>query len=299
MGTIASGKKLQLYSGKPPVTYAGAHTVIFAPDSAENVLPKPNGHGHATAAIDAKGKLTLVGALADGTKITASLLPDANAGYRLYLMPYTGRLNSYCAAWIEPQEHLDPGLTGRGLITLADNLFLYWAKAAPVPSTKDANYRDGIPESACAITMDPWLPPTTKAPVFTLLVPLGLNNTGDIEPVFESAVSALTPSIPTLLRMDGKGLVTVNLPAVSPANPSGYKVTVTAATGAFSGSFNLSDGGTKRLVNFSGVLRQTPLSETSGAIIGAGFGIVPQLTSQSAGTTSTSISFERPSAIPE
>jgi hypothetical protein len=142
--------------------------------------------------------------------------------------------------------------------------------------------------------MDPWLPPTTKAPIFTLPQRLVLNGTGDIEPVFESAVSALTPSIPTLLRMDGKGLVSVNLPAVTPANPSGYKVTVTAATGAFAGSFNLLDGSTKRLVNFSGVLRQTPLSETSGAVIGAGFGIVPQLAGQSAGTTSTSISFERP-----
>lgn len=294
LGTIASGRKLQLYSGTPPVTYAGAYTLIFAPDTTVTALPKPTGSGFATAAIDTKGKMTVTGALPDGTKFTTSLLPDADAGYRLYLTPYTGRLNSYCAGWFEPDEHPDPALAGRGIITPGDNLFLYWAKAAPVPATKDTNYRGGIPESKCAITMDPWLPPTTKAPIFTVAQRLVLNGTGDIEPVFETAVSSLTPNIPTLLRMDSKGLVSVNLPAVTPANPSGYKVTVTAATGAFTGSFNLTDGSTKRLVNFSGVMRQTPLSETSGAVIGAGFGIVPQLTGQSAGTTGTSISFERP-----
>jgi uncharacterized delta-60 repeat protein len=294
LGTIASGRKLQLYNGTPPVTYAGAYTLIFAPDTTANVLPKPTGSGFATAAIDAKGKMTFVGALPDGTKITTSLLPDAEAGYRLYLTPYTGRLNSYCAGWFEPDEHPDLALAGRGIITPGDNLFLYWAKAAPVPATKDTNYRGGIPESKCAITMDPWLPPTTKAPIFTVPQRLVLNTTGDIEPLFETAVSSLTPNIPTLLRMDSKGAVSVNLPAVTPANPSGYKITVTPATGAFTGSFNLTDGSTKRLVNFSGVMRQTPLSETTGAVIGAGFGIVPQLTGQSAGTTGTSISFERP-----
>lgn len=294
LGTIASGRKLQLYNGTPPVTYAGAYTLIFAPDTTANVLPKPTGSGFATAAIDAKGKMTFVGALPDGTKITTSLLPDAEAGYRLYLTPYTGRLNSYCAGWFEPDEHPDLALAGRGIITPGDNLFLYWAKAAPVPATKDTNYRGGIPESKCAITMDPWLPPTTKAPIFTVPQRLVLNTTGDIEPLFETAVSSLTPNIPTLLRMDSKGAVSVNLPAVTPANPSGYKFTVTPATGAFTGSFNLTDGSTKRLVNFSGVMRQTPLSETTGAVIGAGFGIVPQLTGQSAGTTGTSISFERP-----
>ena len=291
LGTTASGRKLQLYSGKPPVTYAGAYTLIFAPDTTVTTLPKPTGSGFATAAIDTKGKMTVTGALADGTKITASLLPDAEAGYRLYLMPYTGRVNSYCVAWIEPDEHPDAALVGRGIITLGDNLSLSWAKAA---NAKDTNYRGGIPESQCAMTMDPWLPPTTKAPIFTVPQRLVLNTTGDIEPVFESTVSSLTPNIPTLLRMDSKGLVTVNQPAVTPANPSGYKVTVTAATGAFTGSFNVTDGSTKRLVNFSGVMRQTPLSETSGAVIGAGFGIVPQLTGSTAGTTGTSVSFERP-----
>ncbi|MCX6858263.1 MAG: hypothetical protein NTV80_25565 [Verrucomicrobia bacterium] len=59
-------------------------------------------------------------------------------------------------------------------------------------------------------------------------------------------------------------------------------------------ALHVSDGSTKRLVNFSGVMRQPPTAETAPVVIGAGFGIVPQLTGQTAGTTGTSVSFQRP-----
>lgn len=291
LGVIASGKKLQLYSGKPPVAFAGTHTMVFASDASVTTLPKPTGSGFATAAIDAKGKMSLVGFLADGTKLTASLLPDAEANYRLYALPYKGRLDSYCAAWFEPQAH--PDLPGRGLIILEDNLSLYWAKAA---KSTDTNYRGGIPESACRITMDPWLPPVTKPSVITLAQRLSLNATGDIEPLFEESVSSLTPNIPTMLRMDNKGAVTVNQPVTSPANQSGYKISIIPGTGAYTGSFNLTDGTTKRLVKFSGVMRLPP-SNDAAQIIGVGFAIVPQLTGQSDGTTSTRVEFQRPRSL--
>lgn len=289
-GTIASGKKLQLYSGKPPVDYAGAHTVIFAPDSTPNVLPKPNGYGHATAAIDAKGKLTLVGMLADGTKITAALLPDGDAGYRLYLLPYKGRLDSYCASWIEPGEH--PDLPGRGIITADDMLSLYWAKAAGI---KDANYRGGIPESTCRMLLDPWLPPVTKTPITTLPQRLELNGTGDIEVFHEGSPGGLTfpgAGLPALVQMNPAGKVIV--PVATPPNPTKWQLLVTPATGAFTGSHNALDGTKSVTVKYTGVMRQPPSTEAAPELIGAGFGIVPQLTGQTAGTTSTSIEFERP-----
>lgn len=287
IGTSESGLRIQIYSGKPPVTYAGAHTLVFAPDATVTIPSKPAGSGFATASISTKGKMSFVGVLADGTKVTASLLPDAYAGYRLYALPYKGRLNSYCAAWLELEEHSN--LPGRGIITLGDELSLYWAKAAKIT---DTNYRDGIPESACAITLDPWLPPVTKPTVITLLQRLALNSRGEIEPLFDGGVSSLTPGIPTLLRMDNKGAVTVNQPVTTPLNQSGYKVTMVAKTGVFTGSFNLLDGTTKRLVKFSGVMRQPPSRERDPPI-GAGFSIVPQLTGQTAGTTSTAVQFVR------
>lgn len=291
LGSIASGKKLQLYSGKPPVSHAGAYTLVFAPDTTPNVLPKPTGSGFATAAIDSKGKMTFIGALADGTKITASLLPDADAGYRLYLTPYTGRLNSYCAAWFEPEEH--PDLPGRGIITPAENLSLYWAKAQLLPSSKDTNYRDGIPESKCAITMDPWLPPATKAPVITLPERLLLNVTGDMDVFYGGLPGTLgITGLPDLVNMNAAGKVVV--PSASPPNPTKWQVLIMPATGAFSGSHTVLDGTKSVTVKYMGVMRQPPSAETAPRFIGAGFGILPQLTGESAGTTSTSIEFEGP-----
>jgi uncharacterized delta-60 repeat protein len=291
IGRIASGKKLQLNTGKPPVSYAGAYTLTFAPDVTASTIVRPSGFSHATAAIDATGKMTFNGVLADGTKITSSLLPDSNAGYRLYLTPYIGRLDSYCSAWIEPVEH--PDLPGRASIT-AGALKLSWAKA---PKTTDANYKTGIPESQCTITMDPWLPPVAaKVPnsAITVAQRLGLNTTGDLKPVFETSVSSLTPGIPTLLKVDSKGLVTVALPATTPANQSGYTLTINPATGGISGSFNLMDGAIKRPVKFTGVMRKPFATETTNTVIGFGHAILPQLTGSSAGTTSAGISFEQP-----
>lgn len=296
LGQIASGKKLVLHSGKPPVSYAGAYTLLFAPDLTAHALPKPVGHGFATAAIDAKGKMTFAGSLPDGTKITTSLLPDADAGYRLYLMPYAGRVDSYCAAWFEPDEH--PDLPGRGIITAANNLSLYWAKAASVPATKDANYRGGIPESICPILMDPWQPPTTKAPIVTLPQRLVLDGNGGMDASYTGLPGSLgLTGLPLTVFMDAAGKVSV--PVTTPPNPRGWKITVTPATGAFSGSHTALDGTKSVTVNFSGVLRQPAASEAPGALIGGGFGIVPQLTGQTAGTLGSGILFEQVVATPD
>ncbi len=294
-GMANDGKKLVFPTGTPPVTYAGAYTVIFSPDSTVNALPRPLGYSHATAAIDAKGKLTLAGTLADGTKITASLYPDANAGYRLYLQPYTGRLDSYCAAWFEPQEH--PDFPGRGIIRASDMQGLFWAKAA---KTADVNYRGGIPESVCSILLDPWLPPLaakTPNPAITLPQRLFLNGTGDVDVLYNGLPGSLNlTGLPLLVRMDATGKV--NVLVTNPVNPRAWKVTVTPATGAFTGSHTALDGTKSITVNFTGVMRQPPSTETSPELIGAGFSVVPQLTGQTDGTTSSAISFERPALPP-
>jgi hypothetical protein len=287
-GRTTEGKKLVFPTGKPPVTYAGVHTVIFGPDSTENALPRPQGYGSATATIDAKGKLTLVGTLADGTKISASLNPDANAGYRLYLQPYKGRLDSYCAAWLKLQNH--PDLAGRGIIRASDMQALYWAKAA---GAKDINYQAGIPESACSIVLDPWLPPVTKPAAVTLPQRLVLNGTGDMNVLYHGLPGSLNlTGLPALVSMSTAGKVT--LPATNPANPLAWKVTVTPATGAFAGSHTVLDGTKSVAVPFTGVMRQPPSTEVSPTLIGAGFSTVPQLTGQTSGTTSSAISFQRP-----
>ncbi|MEQ1749642.1 MAG: immunoglobulin domain-containing protein, partial [Prosthecobacter sp.] len=109
LGGTTEGKKLLLLSGTPPVEYAGAHTVIMGVPVplAASALPLPAGSGYATAVIDTKGKMTFAGALPDGTKFTTSMLPDNEAGYRLYLQPYAARLDSYFGGWLPLSEHPD------------------------------------------------------------------------------------------------------------------------------------------------------------------------------------------------
>lgn len=292
-GDTSIGEKLRLASGKPAETYAGAHTLIIDPPEhlTASVLPLPGGSGYATAVIDSKGKLTLAGALADGTKITASLLPDANRGYRLYLLPYSGRTDSYFAAWLDLVDH--PDLTGRGCIP-ANTQIAYWAKSAPVPASKDANYRDGFPEASASLILDPWLPPVaakTPNPAITLLQRLGLGLSGDMTPLFDATASGLTSDLPTQLSLAATGKVGVVLPE---GNARGFKMTVAPATGVYSGSFTVPNGSKSATVNFNGILRQPASGETDPAFLGGGFGLIPQLTGQSAGSTSTDVSMDRP-----
>jgi len=167
-----------------------------------------------------------------------------------------------------------------------------------VPATKDANYRGGIPESICPILMDPWQPPTTKAPIVTLPQRLVLDGTGGMDATYTGLPGSLgLTGLPLTVFMDAAGKVSV--PVTTPPNPRGWKITVTPATGAFSGSHTALDGTKSVTVNFSGVLRQPAASEAPGALIGGGFGIVPQLTGQTAGTLGSGILFEQVVATPE
>lgn len=285
-------KKLPLYSGKPPVAYAGAHTVIFAPPQhlTTIALPLPLGHGFATAIIDAKGVMNLVGTLADGMKITASLLPDAEAGYRFYRQHLTDRANT-TAAWFELKAH--PDLAGRGYISEADLQNLFWLKAG---KSTDANYRGGIPQVTCSIIFDPWLPPqVAKSGVsaITLRQRIGLNAlTGAMGLSYIGLPgTVIMTGLPSDVSIDASGKIIV--PVTLPPNPRAWKMSVTPTTGLFTGSFNVLDGTKPLTVNFSGVMRQPPDKENSASIRGAGHGLVPQVSGQSAGSTSMDMLFDR------
>lgn len=292
-GSTSTGKKLLLLSGTPAVAYAGAHTSIMGTPVPLNtsVLPLPSGFGYATAFIDTKGKMTYAGALPDGTKFTAGLLPDKDIGYRLYLQPYAARLDSYFGGWLPLTAH--PNLTGRGYIASAAMVHLFWARQA---KTTDTNYRGGIPESAMATILDPWQPPLaakTPDPAITLVQRLGLNATGDMNVTHDGLGSVTTTGMPTLVNMNSAGLLTV--PGTPPTNnPRAWKITITAATGMFTGSYSVQDGAIPRLVNVTGIMRQPAAGEIDPAVLGAGQGLLPQLTGATAGTTSPGISFTRP-----
>lgn len=281
-------RQLQLLSGKPPVSYAGAHTVVLAPPeyitSGTNALP--GGWGYATAAIDAKGKLTLAGMLADGTKITASLLPDADAGYRVFVLPYAGRLDSHLAVDLQLEDH--PDLTGRKY-TPESTVSYEWSKA---PKTGEANYRDGFLNTEGDLQLDPWLPPVAKPTAITLAQRLKLGQTGLMVVSYHDLPEALDTELAETANMDATGKVSTPAP-----NTSGWKMSIAAATGVFTGSYTALDGTKSTTVNFTGVMRQPLLSEGARALLGAGYGIVPQLTGATSGTLSSAIYFEPPGLV--
>jgi uncharacterized delta-60 repeat protein len=292
-GTDGGGQKLVFPTGIPPVGYAGAHTLLMGEPLplVVSALPLPAGAGYATALIDSKGKMTLMGALPDGTKFTTTLMPDKNFVYRLYLLPYASRLDSYFAGALILSEH--PDLSPRRYIALADDVNLYWAKQA---KTADSNYRSGIPESSMLTTLDPWLPPIAAKlpnPAITLAQHFGLNVTGEMDVLYDGPETVSAPGIPEVVNLTSTGLVTV--PGAPPNNnPRAWKLTIAAATGLISGSFTVLDGTVSRTVTVTGVMRQPADGEDDPADIGAGQGQLPQLTGSTAGTTTIGISFERP-----
>jgi hypothetical protein len=88
--------------------------------------------------------------------------------------------------------------------------------------------------------------------------------------------------------------ISVLTPVTTPANVTKWTMSVIPATGAFSGSFTLSDvvpPATSRSVSFSGVLRQGPSGEP---LIGAGFYLVPSLNGISAEQAAGGIEFKIP-----
>ncbi|MEQ1750249.1 MAG: hypothetical protein ABL974_12545, partial [Prosthecobacter sp.] len=176
---------------------------------------------------------------------------------------------------------------------LAHEEDLYWAKQA---KTADSNYAGGIPESSMRTTLDPWLPPLaakTPNPAITLAQRLGLDVSGEMDVFYDGHGGVTTTGIPALVNMTSAGLVTV--PGTPPANnPRAWKLTIAAATGLFTGSYTVLDGNKPLTVNLTGVMRQPATGEMNPADIGAGQGLLPQLTGSTAGTTTIGISFERP-----
>ncbi|MBC8008512.1 MAG: MBG-2 domain-containing protein [Burkholderiales bacterium] len=305
VGGSTSGRTVFVPARGEKIGWAGAHTVLLRdpfiveldtgeldPDAPPTPpLPFPEGTGHALGTIDASGNLKLAGRLADGSILTATLAPDSTVAYRLFALPYAKRLDSQIAGTLSLSNH--PELAPRRHISVASSQSLYWTKATLPPTTKtpDKSYRAGFGPLAVGITLDPWLPPVPAVSLAQRLElsvnPLGAAN---FVPAFGPGSLDLGASfgrLPTQLSLSAKNIVAV--PVTTPLNPSKFALVVVPTTGAFSGSFVLTDtvpaptvknpAATKivdRKVTFTGVLRQPPASENP-TYFGAGHFLVPAL----------------------
>lgn len=272
IGITDEGQKLLVLAKGEKLAYVGTHTMILSP--AVQVPPSgeasiPEGSGYATATVDTKGVLKFVGVLADGTKLTAALYADSQAGYRLMLLPYK-RLDSYLAGWIDLEDH--PDLEDLKYVDFDSEMDLTWAKAE---NSKDKSYRAGFGVLATRLTLDPWLPPTKASktlPEVSLIDRLGLQTDGEMSVEYTTIDSESFPDLASLVALDGKNKVSVLTPE---ENATKWKISVNIKTGAFKGSFVLSDA-KSRTVPFAGVMRQPPSTDMSGEI-GAGAFLLPAL----------------------
>ena len=298
----------ELGRGGPTVAtlFHGAHRVAFAkgttaPGAGANTLalhpaytlfedgPLPGGSGHATAGIGASnGVLTLKGKVADGQTLTASLQPTLE-GYALWANPYGTRTESFLAGLLTLLPHPDQTrFEGRSYIPGETGLLIWQKHALPetTPAAKrDKSYRAGFGPLGVQVSLDPWLPPSTKAvkingvsiPAGTLAQRLGLvtdNSSGVLALAYGPESLDLGESgatLPTEATLAGGGSL-----AATGASATAWTLKLTPATGAFSGSFVLHDEvdskTVARKVPFSGTLRQAPDDDTT---LGTGLFLVP------------------------
>jgi uncharacterized delta-60 repeat protein len=261
LASFEEGRRLLVLPRGAKVGYSGAHTAVL-----ESAQPAgagvPAGAGWARVAINAQGALALVGRLGDGTAFTTRLLPDAGTerSYRLWVQPYKpARVESFLGGTFAVSMH--PALS-RGFV--ADGTSLYWAKAE---RAADRSYPLGFVPVAVGFKLDPWVTPTTATPLATLL---GL--TGESFTVQHSATgSASEGDLPAAVTLSPRNAMSV--PGGS--NPTKWSTKLNLANGTFTGCFELLDAGVRRVVPFSGVLRQP--TQASDPVVGDGHFALPPL----------------------
>ncbi len=248
---LSGGRIIHVPAAKQTVPWGGQYSLRLlsgSPVLEGDSLDFPTLNGQASASIAANtGVLTLSGRLADGSLVTASLKPWRipaetegdlpAAGYALWTTPYGKRAESFLAGPLDlaPDQEARRYAIAEGALT--------WTKAAQpeLPAKADANYRDGFGPLSVPVTLDPWLAPSTKAPIATLAQRLGLADTATSSGMFEIAHGPESldfgndvEGLPLAASLSAKGVVS------AAANTTAWKITkIDAAKGVFSGSFTL------------------------------------------------------------
>jgi hypothetical protein len=270
--------------------WKGLYTLTFGRASTGSHLDVlPLGTGHATATIDAAGKLSLTGKLSDGTALTAAAQADLDGIYRVFVKPHGTRVGQGLGGMLMLSPHPDyppaPAPTAR---YRANNVW-DWSKSG---LGQDKSYRAGIGPAISFVDLEPWLPPaariaprgtTPEVPAITLAQRLRLTTSPTADAPFalefDDANFTLTQlnALPTSLSMKSTGAVIYSVP-----NATAFKITFTATTGAFAGDFIVAQPivppATKAIIRkatFTGVLSQPPIGGTD--IIGSGHFLLPAL----------------------
>ena len=297
LGQTVSGIAVSRFTKTTPADWVGNYTTRLtgiSQTSTDLDGSYPYGSGFATGKIAVTGALSLRGRLPDNTAFTANLPSSINGKYLAAQRVHSARGGSLAGPInLEAQLAAD-FVTTRYRSSLSSNSELLWVKPA---SPRDKLYPAGFGTAPLSFTvlMERWVPPAGN-----FRTSLGLSTTGEFRTniVSESVNNnALTNEfnsndLPIELVLAANGAVTV-----PNTNSSSFSVKFTASTGAYSGSFlvtePLVEGQTKptqRKVTFSGVLFQSA-DIFEGDVIGEGFFILPSLNPSTEPSTSGLLDF--------
>ncbi len=209
----------------PAPQYAGNYTVVLAPNPGDIGPTFPQGNGYGTLKVDGGGKIRLSATLGDGTRISQTSVVSKNGMWPVYVPLYT------------KQGSLEGSVAFTNIVGVSDlGGILTWFKPA-VPGSK--LYPNGF-TTQITLLGSKYIAPLPGTPALSvsnatcnLLVTSGA---GDL-------VSFLSNSV-TLNTNDKVTLCVTN----------GFKLTLTARTGLFSGSFI--NPSTSKPLTFKGALLQ-------------------------------------------
>jgi len=245
-GTLADGAQSyairtdrQAHSAAKPSPNQGVYTLLIpAPEGMDSQLA-PGGHGFATATVDAIGKITAQVTLGDGTRVTVTGAHMQDGEWPVYSALYAGKGEGKLAGLVE----------FRPIPNVSDlDGLLEWTKGAE-PSPQAASvYPKGFALQP-ALMGSLYRAPLAASQEAALI---GLTaQPGNAE--LEFLQGGLNPVIaPLNLTWTGTNAV-----ALAKAEPkAAFTMTVTAATGAITGTYTQSNVTPAQKVAFNGVIYQ-------------------------------------------
>ncbi len=297
LGQTVSGIAVSRFTKTTPADWIGNYTTRLtgiSQTSTDLEGAYPYGSGYATGKIANTGALSLRGRLPDNTAFTANLPSSINGSYLAAQRVHSARGGSLAGRINLEAQLASDFVTTRYRSSASSNSELLWVKPA---SPRDKLYPAGFGASPLSFTvlMERWVEPSGN-----FRTSLGLSDTGEFRTNIASETvnnNALTNEfnsydLPIKLALAVNGSV-----SVPDSNTSSFSVKFTASTGAYSGSFlvtePLVEGQTKptqRKVTFSGVLFQSA-DIFEGDVIGEGFFILPSLNPSTEPSTSGLIDF--------
>ena len=228
-GTITSDviANLSPFNAKtnPDPQYQGSYTIVLPPNPGDTGASFPQGNGYGTLTVDGGGKIRFSATLSDGTRVTQTAAVSQNGMWPVYVPLYV------------KQGSLVGFVTFTNIVGISDlGGTLTWLKP---PSATAKLYPNGF-TTQITLLGSRYAAPAVGTPALSvsnatcnLLVTSGA---GDL--------ASFVSNIVTLGTNNKVSLCVTN----------GFKLTVTAKTGAFSGSFI--NPATAKALTFKGVLFQ-------------------------------------------